>query len=433
MILKRSTLIFPILFLIYKIVFEFYFLPIYFDIFGYLIKTTYQFDVIKYLISTGIFGLFLTVFMTIKNNNIITAITTLFYSICIIPMLGVYAFYDRINEYNIILPAIFWLILLVAHIVFSKQAYNSQKIKSLILPKIRDLDNRLCILAALNTLLIWAWAGFPILFFLSGSTAQRLALREASMPTLMGYVFFICGGVIIPYLFARYAEKQYSKGMFLCFVLGYIMYSINGMKTWLFMYLIIWGFIKLIKKTKYNWYNVSFFIICGSVVVCFLAIISGKFGVIDYVSQVARILAVPNSIGFRSLSFFQDNELLYLRESILRLFFDTPYFGGSDFYMDYGTNSGVTSSRSNNGLWGDAYRNFGAIGILIYPVIIAKILSIVHYNSLNFDASLQFVISFMMIWNSINISFFTWLVSGGVFIILIILKMETGRYEKNDE
>ena len=108
--------------------------------------------------------------------------------------------------------------------------------------------------------------------------------------------------------------------------------------------------------------------------ILFIMIISctyTKFGIIDFLSQIGRVTCIPNGIGFRSINFFRDNEFLYLRESILRHFFETPYVGGSDFYIDNGINRTINSARSNNGLWGDAFRNFGIIGIILYPILIS--------------------------------------------------------------
>ena len=145
-----------------------------------------------------------------------------------------------------------------------------------------------------------------------------------------------------------------------------------------------------------------------------------KAGIVDFLSQFGRIFCIPNGIGFRSITFFKKNEVLVLRESILRHIFETPYPGGSDFFIDYGANRTLTSARSNNGLWGDAYRNFGLLGIVIYPILIGKMLDVIRISLNRLNLKFQIFVMFLMVWNSVNISFFTWLVTGGVIIVYLL-------------
>ena len=151
-------------------------------------------------------------------------------------------------------------------------------------------------------------------------------------------------------------------------------------------------------------------------------------GGVDLLSQSGRIFCIPNSIGFRSINFFgqEENPYLFLRESILRHFLESPYPGGSDFYMIHGANITTSSGRANNGLWGDAFRNFGIIGILVYPLLISKVLACVMRTVIHKSLRFQIVVAFLTIWNAVNVSFFTWLITGGIVVLLIFSKFFAG-------
>ena len=148
----------------------------------------------------------------------------------------------------------------------------------------------------------------------------------------------------------------------------------------------------------------------------------------DLLSQFGRVFCIPSGIGFKSINFFRqpDNPYLFLRESILRNIFESPYPGGSDFYINYGSEITISSGRANNGLWGDAFRNFGIAGILIYPFFISRVLASIARSVKHKRFRFQIIVIFQAIWNAVNVSFFTWLVTGGIIVLLILRDFFSG-------
>lgn len=413
--------IYSILMLIYKSLFDFVFLPVYYTVFSYMTGATYMFSSGKFSLSCIAFIVLMLFSIDLFDKlDIYTVIITILYTICIIPMLSVYAFVSFVSIDEIIYPVIFWCILL-GYFKRKKRVNNGKEVNLIKIPSLKPASEGILVICLVGTLVCWAWAGFPILLSLSDSTAQRIALRANSMPTLLGYVFMLLGGVILPYLFARFINEKkvlYTVASFIC---GFLLYSINGMKTWIFLYLFAFALVVLCDLSKNNIKRICYAIVIG---LCFLLIICvafyAKAGKIDFLSQFGRIFCIPNGIGFRSITFFKENEVLLLRESILRSIFETPYPGGSDFFIDYGANRTLTSARSNNGLWGDAFRNFGLLGIIVYPVIIGKVLDVIRISLNGLNLKFQIFVMFLMIWNSVNISFFTWLLTGGVIIVYLL-------------
>lgn len=417
-----------LLLIAYKFLLDFVFLKVYYYVYAYMTGGTYEWNPVKYLISVSCFCIFLILsYVSLSNKEPIQqVIVTLFMVICIVPMLSVYAFLSSVTVLSVIYPVIFWILMIMC---ITRRNWMRRRVRIIAIPSIRPASISLLVICVLLGLICWAWAGFPILLSLSDSTATRIALRENSMPTLLSYIFNLLGGVVFPYFFVRFLDGQKRVYAIVSIVVGFLLYSVNGMKTWLFLYAFIGGVFFLCKIMKGDVQKVCGYmvlIICLLLVLCVTIYFIG--GGVDLLSQSGRIFCIPNSIGFRSINFFgqEENPYLFLRESILRHFLESPYPGGSDFYMIHGANITTSSGRANNGLWGDAFRNFGIIGILVYPLLISKVLACVMRTVIHKSLRFQIVVAFLTIWNAVNVSFFTWLITGGIVVLLIFSKFFAG-------
>lgn len=422
---------------IYKYIFEFIYLQRYMKIFSYAYSNyTYRFEPNKWLISIILFSLFgfVLLFTRRSDNPMYSYLIRFVYTICIIPMLAVYAFFDGINTSIILYPVVF-----MSFFIYMLKRYASKNIQNekqiFRMPRIPHINTVLLITCAIIAIGIWFMSGRPVFFDLSYALEQRLQLRVNAMPRIIGYLFVFLGGTIFPYLFAKYIDEKKYLYSVACFACGILLFFVNGMKTWLFLYLFFFGILFIIRIGKeipnrtYIMFDSMMLLL-----IVFSVFVYDHFNVSDIISQVARVTVVPNDIGFTFVDFFKKsgNPYLFLRESVFRNLFESPYVGGSDFFVSYGTSASVSSARANNGLWGDAYRNFGIIGIIIYPFMIAKMYNIVEENSRHMKSSLRLFALFMLLWGSINNSFFTWLLTGGVFVIIILEKIDRSNMDFNE-
>lgn len=412
---------------IYKTIFDFVLLPKYMSVFSYLFSgTEVKFSIDKYLISLLVYFLFGIIMINNKpcRNYIYNSIIRIIYYICVIPMLSVYTFFSNIDLIMMVYPFFFFFILTLCVKHYGAKRQDNEKVL-FSMPPIKYVDNAILLVCGMIALIIWAMSGFPTVFSFDVAYEQRMQLRASALPSIINYAYLLMGSTVFPYFFAKsMTQKKYLYAV-TCLFFGLILFFVNGMKTWLLLYPLYFGFALIVKLSKENEEKISLFIGVMLILVLIISVVLfDRFQIVDLISQYARVTIVPADIGFRSIEFFQKNELLYLRESILRGLFDTPYPGGSDFYIYYGANSTLTSSRANNGLWGDAYRNFGFLGIVIYPFFISKMYSIVERNSRDSSSALRIFVLFMIIWSSINTSFFTWLITGGVVVVTILEKIE---------
>ncbi len=278
--------------------------------------------------------------------------------------------------------------------------------------------------------LAYLYSGFRFTISFEDSLEYRLYMRTVNLPTLVRYLFPLTGTVFLPYLFIRFLNNKKYFFVFLIFILGVLNYSINGMKTWLVIYLLeLFVFIFSKQKNKYK-YMVSFMSLFLSVLTILAIIIYNKFNSLFLVSILRRVLLIPAGINYLYIDFFSINEKLFLRESVFRIFFKSPYKIGSSFLIG-GMRTGNYEANANNGLLGDAYSNFGLIGVFLYPLILVMTFYIVLKLTKKTDINILIPLLLILVWNLINCSFFTWLLTGGVIVLCFILLMNQKRQRIN--
>ena len=82
-------------------------------------------------------------------------------------------------------------------------------------------------------------------------------------------------------------------------------------------------------------------------------------------------------------------------------------------------------------MWGDAYGNFGIVGMLVYPFMLCYIMSLLKRSMRGMDPRLVTSIVILALWISVNSSFFVWLITGGVLLLLFINEVTVKSYRKD--
>jgi hypothetical protein len=209
------------------------------------------------------------------------------------------------------------------------------------------------------------------------------------------------------------------------------MFSINGMKTWLIIYFLIIGVFVIYKFDKSK--VISFILLFLTVFLIYSLWSYKDHKDVNMMFLVRRIIYIPSQLGYNYITFFDKNEYLYLRESILRHIFQSPYPVSSDFYI-VGENTDVlTGIRANNGMWGDAYANFAYVGMLIYPFALIFVMNYLMRLMSGENERLLVSIAFILLWSVLNISFFTWLLTGGVLVIMLVIWLSPTSDKQNKE
>ncbi len=410
---------------VYKYLLELLFIPTYLEIWGYLNNNRIiHFEISKSIISCVLlFSICIIYCISNHINCIYDFAFKLFLYLAIIPCFSMYSVVEDFSITFVLCPFTYFLLFSI----FIKKIPNKQNKYGVGFIKLRNVDVIVSIVSFVFVLAFWTYLGFPVGFGLQDTYDQRMNMRVTVLPSVINYLYLMLGNTIIPFLFAKFLMNKRIKLALLSLVSGILLFFSNGMKTWLLLYVIGIGIFLCARLLKNNYKSIVLiveFFFCAVIVlaIIILYVLNNNF----LVGQLGRILVMPPNIGFKSISFFTDpeHELLFLRESILKFFFEAPYPGGSDFYINYGTNITVNSARANNGLWGDAFRNFGFWGMTFYPIMLLLVFKIVVNSMKNQNLNVQLFIVLLLVWSSINSSFFTWLLTGGIILLVLLLKTE---------
>jgi oligosaccharide repeat unit polymerase len=389
-------------------------------------------NILKYSLGWGLFLLIVFCVQRLYKNRVTLYIAKLYLVFIILPQISLWGI-KNFSVKSIVAMLIYWIIFLLALKLFcsfdiSKETSKKNKKVNL---NIR-LSSRITVilLLVISSLVIiyisWKYTGFRFTLSFENVYEFREGYSAKASSPILGYLLPLAASVALPYCFIVYLIEKKYKISILIMLIGVLSFSISGMKTWLFIYLAILFFMYFGNRIKLGIMN--YFLIF---LILFTGISAGTYYInnnINLVSIHNRILSYPAELNFYYFYFFSNNELLFLRESILRYFFESPYDINSPYLISYTYGSGDGLNNAVNGLFGDAFANFGYLGVLVYPILLAFAMYILMYLLKSYpDYRYAYSIIFIVVWNSINTSFFTWLLTGGVLLFYLILFINKGK------
>lgn len=418
-----------ILLIIYKIMFDFMYINIISVQFEYM-GMYKDINFFKYIIGWIIFFIIVFTIQKTLKSKISLYITKLFLIFSIIPQISLWGIKDYSNT-SIILMNIYWIIFIFFLKLFDRIKFKKRK--AIDLRDFREvffvsqLSSKVSVVLILLfscmviILISWKYTGFRFVLSFDNIYEYRQSYNEATKSIIVNYLLPLTASVLLPYCFTIHLiERKYVISAIIL-ILGILSFSISGMKTWLFIYVAVVFFCICGKRTRINVIEyLLLFLIGFTCISVWWYYIKGS---IELVGLHNRMLSYPSELNFYYYNFFSQNKLLYLRESILRHFFQSPYEIKTPYLVSYtyGSGEGYTNNAVN-GLFGDAYANFGLLGTIIYPILLAIIMRGLSYLFESYsDKRYAYSILFIVIWNSLNTSFFTWLLTGGVILFYIVL------------
>ncbi len=331
----------------------------------------------------------------------------------------------------------FWTVFTLAIALCPK---NSPSLKALDLAENRIYAVEYAIFAVSAVLTIiysGMYADFRIFVKFEDVYEYRFEFLERSLPAFVSYTMRWISGAILPYFFVRFllTKKYLFAGVTL--ILGLLMYGIDGLKTTLLLYVVCIYFywrVSVIKKKGKSYlslFNEFVILLSVGILVCL-----GVYKATEsyfFNTELYRVLIIPSNIADNYYNFICDKEALMLRESILRAFLDSPYEESINYLVTNQVSDTGHEAIANTGLYGDAYANFKMFGVMVYPIVYAAILRLWQWFNRGETNAFSLALAFIMIWNAINISFFTWLLTGGVLLFFALAFVKNRMWEINKE
>lgn len=354
------------------------------------------------------------------NKGDISFFTDMFFYLSIIPTVSIWWIKNE-NITAMILIFLFWFVFILGAVVITNsKGYYSGRLCCMKEKKADTTFNILFVWLIFSTLFFsYRYGDFRLFIDFNDVYDYRLDTSNY-MSSFEAYVFAWNTNIFLPLCLAwKIHLKKFMQSGVVC-VLFLLSYSIYGSKGIFFSLLSVIG-VWILNKFRVVYYTetaIGCFLIVSVLlsIICVEGNITKVFGALLY-----RLLFIPAEAHFYYFDFFQTNELLYLRQSILRFFGTSPYekevsvlIGSDPKYTLIGTYINL-----NNGLFSDAYSNFGVFGALLYPIFIILTIYFVEKNFKRFDVDIRYSIYIGMAMFFISAPFFTSLLTGGVIVLIL--------------
>lgn len=414
--IKNSSLLQQLLIIVYRLlldlVYIFYIHPTY----NYS-GMHYDFSFYKYLISLGfVFMISLTITNLLRKEKISYFVLLLLNIMYFIPTSTLYALGGISDSYFLYL-FLYWLAL--SMIILFGLDFNFKNIKVTALQSLVVIFIVLVITFGV-IYITGKYNDFNIYIGLKDVYKLRFAQRELNLPSWVVYFQPIAATLSPVFMIYFFIKKRYLVfGSFIFIQL--LLYGFGANKSTLFI-LVIALLICFISSLYFKKATIYLFISLSAAV--FIEVGINKLShIATFVHN--RMLFIPTILSYNYFDFFSNNELLYLRESILRNFgFNTNYALPTRFLINK-VYYGNTIDSANNGLCGDAFSNFGWISFVIYPVIIGFFIKCFDAVSRKLNSKLIVLVSLIISLGLINGSFFSLLLTNGFFFLFVILYLQT--------
>jgi oligosaccharide repeat unit polymerase len=373
---------------------------------------------IKFL-ESYIFLIFLYFFLPHGMQRISSIGTKLLLVLMVIPTLSLYALKNGSREYCYLFVGGFLLTLVTIQL----------------LPSIRIPRNKRS-----TTLLFLALGGISVLVYgmllkvnglpsfkalTLGSAVYEIRRVSNWGPKIMGYLVSWQANVINCFLIGLAWYKRRHLTVLAVLSLQLLLFLITAHKSFLLAPFFIIALVYIIQKKR------PFrLILWGAIAGVILSFALYSFGVSNMPASlfIRRTLFVPARISFQYYDFFSKNELTYLSQSHLGIFLPTnnPYKDHSNLAkMMGGIYTGNPECNMNTGYMGDAYMNFGPLGVFIFSVMLGVFFLIADSVARNTDKSLAVAALAMPIIGLVNGALFTNFLTGGFLIGLLVLYLYT--------
>jgi len=265
--------------------------------------------------------------------------------------------------------------------------------------------------------LMYKYFGFSFNFNLTKIYEIRSQYKEIGI-SMAFYLFTWLAYVINPISFAFYINKKRWLFAGLIVVFQIFLFSNTGEKTFLFALpftLILMWIVS--RKNPLAW------IATGLSAIILLGILSYYLIGDIWISSLftRRSLLVPAQLSFFYYDFFSKNGLTFLSQHhIFRNFINYPYHLAPPYLIGE-VYFNRPEMSANNGIYGDAYMNFGFIGFVLWAFLLAIILKLIDSFSKNKKITATIAAIAMPSIFLINSAFLTSLATHGLLLSLIVL------------
>jgi len=394
---------------LYKIVLDFSYYFIISKIWAYS-RFELNFNSIK--LTESFFLLFIIfILMPKTSKKLSNIIIWLLLLLSYIPMLTLFAFMDQPRSYMYAVTG-FWII------IFLLLRLPRISILSLKKSQSKTIYYSLFVfLSIIVIFLIYKYLDFSLNVDLTKVYDIRSQYVKIKIP-LAGYLFNWLGYIANPVFFAICITKRKWVFAIPIVILQLLLFSSTGNKTFLLAlpFTLVLIFI-VTQKKPFLWMTV------GLIGIILMGVLSYTLFNDLWISSLftRRTLLVPAQLSFLYYDFFSKNVHTFLsHHQIFRVFLNYPYPLNpphliGEFYFNR------PQMGANNGIYGDAYMNFGFIGLVLWAILLIIILKLIDSITKNRDIRITVSAIALPVISLTNSALLTCLLTHGLLLALIFV------------
>lgn len=262
----------------------------------------------------------------------------------------------------------------------------------------------------------WRYTQFRFHFGLFDVYDIRLKAREFNVPTLLSYLNASANTILPIVLVYFLIEKKYVLSLAIALII-LLNFGIEGQKSVLFML-----FLAFLGYWFYKYDRLKY-LIWGFILLCVLSLAEPYITNTRHLTTLFtnRLLYLPTLLHYHYYDFFSTHEFDYFKQGILRWFGATssyekeiPFIIGEKYWHN-------PLTRSNNGLFSDAYFNLGALGVMIFPIIIVLFLRVLDACAEGLSEKLVILPIASVVLALFSVTFSSALLTSGLLLLLLLL------------
>jgi oligosaccharide repeat unit polymerase len=404
--IKRSTIRAFLGIVLYKVVLDLAYYFIISRVWSYA-QFTLEINSLK-LVESYLLLVIIFILMPKSREKLSNIMVWLLILLSYIPMLTIFAFMDEARVYMYAVTG-FWLIVFL--LLHMPTVYFAPLRQS----KIIRYSLFIC-LGVVVLLLIYEYLGLSFNLDLTKVYDIRREYVAAEIP-MIGYLVGVLAKIVNPTFFVLFLVKKKWVPAVLIIIFQLLLFSATGNRSYLFTLPIVLVLMWIVTRR-----NSFVYIGIGLAAVVFLGMLSyWLINDLNTISLLARrTLLVPAQISFFYYDFFSSHELVLLSNSSLGFFIDYPYHLNPP-HLIAETYFNQPEMGANTGIWGDAYMNFGLLGLALWGILLAIILKLVDSCSRRVDLRIGVAVIAMVVINLTNSGLLTNILTHGLWLALLLL------------
>lgn len=257
----------------------------------------------------------------------------------------------------------------------------------------------------------------------------RETYSESTIP-LMGYLLSWQAN-IINLFFLIYSLIKKNKILISVVLFSQILlFAMTNFRSFLLAPLVVLALYFIMKK---GFKNILLLLISSSISLVLIILLSLylMFGNVTLLSIfLRRLFFVPANLHYLYYEFFEGIDKYRLSHSILSFVFENPYHITP--IEKIASEVLKSDTAANVGIFGDAYLNFGLIGILIFIIIFGSILVLFDSVAIKSPLILSMAIIIIPSMSLVNSALFTSLATHGILFAIFVTWLTSTLFRKNE-